>query len=96
MPVHHLMIGTWTPPGAIFTVAFDDEKLTLELVKRTEIPHDEPISWMSFDVSPMAVYGRLIDLDVPGIVPERPHVVAEQEHVGSDIVSGPILRVRHG
>lgn len=51
MPVHHLMIGTWTPPGAIFTVAFDDEKLTLELVKRTEIPHDEPISWMTFDVS---------------------------------------------
>ncbi|CRK16786.1 hypothetical protein BN1708_011838 [Verticillium longisporum] len=49
MPVHHLMIGTWTPPGAIFTVAFDDEKLTLELVKRTEIPQDEPISWMTFD-----------------------------------------------
>ncbi len=46
------MIGTWTPPGAIFTVAFDDEKLTLELAKRTEIPHDEPISWMTFDVSP--------------------------------------------
>lgn len=51
MPIHHLMVGTWTPPGAIFTVAFDDEKLTLELVKRTEIPHDEPISWMTFDVS---------------------------------------------
>lgn len=51
MPLHHLMIGTWTPPGAIFTVAFDDEKLTLELVKRTEIPHDEPISWMTFDAS---------------------------------------------
>ena len=32
-------------------MAFDDEKLTLELVKRTEIPHDEPISWMTFDVS---------------------------------------------
>lgn len=50
MPLHHLMIGTWTPPGAIFTVQFDDEKLTLELVKRTAIPHDEPISWMAFDV----------------------------------------------
>lgn len=49
--LHHLMIGTWTPPGAIFTVAFDDEKLTLELVKRTEIPKDEPISWMTFDAS---------------------------------------------
>jgi carboxy-cis,cis-muconate cyclase len=50
MPLHNLMIGTWTPPGAIFTVQFDDEALTLTLVKRTEIPHDEPISWMSFDV----------------------------------------------
>lgn len=50
MPLHHLMIGTWTPPGAIFTVQFDDEALTLKLVKRTEIPHDEPISWMAFDV----------------------------------------------
>jgi hypothetical protein len=45
------MIGTWTPPGAIFTVQFDDEKLTLKLIKRTEIPQDEPISWMTFDVS---------------------------------------------
>jgi len=44
------MCGTWTPPGAIFTVVFDDENLTLELVKRTEIPYDEPISWMTFDV----------------------------------------------
>lgn len=51
MPVHHLMVGTWTPPGAIFTFAFDDEALTLELVKRTEIPHDEAISWMTFSAS---------------------------------------------
>lgn len=51
MPIHHLMCGTWTPPGAIFTVAFDDEKLTCEVVKRTEIPKDEPISWMTFSVS---------------------------------------------
>jgi hypothetical protein len=49
--LHHLMIGTWTRPGAIFTVVFDDDKLTLELAKRTEIPHDEPISWMTFNVS---------------------------------------------
>ena len=48
---HHLMVGTWTPPGAIFTVQFDDQTLELKLVKRTEIPHDEPISWMTFDVS---------------------------------------------
>lgn len=51
MGLHHLMIGTWTPPGAIFTVQFDDEKLELKLIKRTEIPKDEPISWMAFDVS---------------------------------------------
>jgi carboxy-cis,cis-muconate cyclase len=44
------MIGTWTPPGVIITVAFDDETLKLELVKKTEIPKDEPISWMAFDV----------------------------------------------
>jgi carboxy-cis,cis-muconate cyclase len=49
--VHHLMVGTWTPPGAIFTFAFNEETLELKLVKRTEIPQDEPISWMSFDVS---------------------------------------------
>lgn len=47
------MIGTWTPPGVIITVAFDDETLSLELVKKTEIPEDEPISWMAFDVRMM-------------------------------------------
>lgn len=49
--LHHLMVGTWTPPGAIFTFEFDDEKLSLKLIKKTSIPHDEPISWMTFDVS---------------------------------------------
>jgi len=49
--LHHLMVGTWTPPGAIFTFEFDDEKLSLRLIKRTPIPEDEPISWMTFDVS---------------------------------------------
>jgi hypothetical protein len=48
--LHHLMVGTWTPPGAIFTLQFDDEKLTLKLIKKTEIPHDEPISWITFSV----------------------------------------------
>ena len=57
MPLHHLMIGTWTPPGAIFTVQFDDEKLELKLIKRTEIPHDEPISWMNFDHARKNIYG---------------------------------------
>ncbi|KAF2157930.1 carboxy-cis,cis-muconate cyclase, partial [Myriangium duriaei CBS 260.36] len=55
--LHHLMIGTWTPPGAIFTVQFDDEALTLKLVKRTAIPHDEPISWMAFDHKKKNIYG---------------------------------------
>jgi carboxy-cis,cis-muconate cyclase len=50
MVKHHLMIGTWTPPGVIITVAFDTETLKLELVKKTVIPEDEPISWMAFDV----------------------------------------------
>jgi hypothetical protein len=49
--LHHLMVGTWTPPGAIFTFEFDDESLSLKLIKRTAIPEDEPISWMTFDVS---------------------------------------------
>jgi carboxy-cis,cis-muconate cyclase len=50
MPKHHLAVGTWTPPGAIFTFEFDDESLELKLIKRTEIPHDEPISWITFSV----------------------------------------------
>lgn len=50
MPKHHLMVGTWTRPGAIFTFEFDDEALTLKLIKRSEIPHHEPISWMTFSV----------------------------------------------
>jgi carboxy-cis,cis-muconate cyclase len=49
--IHHLMVGTWTPPGAIFTFEFNDETLTLKMIKKTEIPQDEPISWMTFDVS---------------------------------------------
>ncbi|KAF4122809.1 carboxy-cis,cis-muconate cyclase [Geosmithia morbida] len=57
MPIHHLMVGTWTPPGAIFTFAFDDETLRLELVKRTEIPTQEPISWMTFDHARKNIYG---------------------------------------
>lgn len=51
------MVGTWTPPGAIFTFAFDTEKLSLEMIKRTEIPKDEPISWMTFSHDRKAIYG---------------------------------------
>ncbi|KAM4063022.1 lactonase, 7-bladed beta-propeller domain-containing protein [Hirsutella rhossiliensis] len=57
MPVHHLMVGTWTPPGAIFAFAFDDAALTLRLVSRTAIPVDEPISWMTFSHDKKAIYG---------------------------------------
>jgi len=49
--LHHLMVGTWTRPGAIFTFGFDDTAMSLNLIKRTEIDHDEPISWMTFSVS---------------------------------------------
>ena len=52
------MIGTWTPPGVIITVSFDDETLKLELVKKTEIPEDEPISWMAFDVGNFVLHVR--------------------------------------
>ncbi|KAK2794680.1 hypothetical protein FQN50_009865 [Emmonsiellopsis sp. PD_5] len=51
------MIGTWTPPGNIYTVEFDDEQLTLRLVKKTSIPEDEPISWMTFDHAKKNIYG---------------------------------------
>ncbi len=53
MTKHHLMCGTWVKPGVIITVSFDTETLKLELVKKTAIEHDEPISWMSFDVGLM-------------------------------------------
>lgn len=59
MPTHHLIVGTWTPPGALFTFAFntDAPNPTLELVKRTEIPHDEPISWLTASHDRKALYG---------------------------------------
>lgn len=49
--LHHLMVGTWTRPGAIFSFEFDDESLALKLIKKITVIHDEPISWMTFDVS---------------------------------------------
>ncbi|KAF2086032.1 carboxy-cis,cis-muconate cyclase [Saccharata proteae CBS 121410] len=57
MPLHHLIVGTWTKPGAIFTFQFDDEALTLDLVNRADIPHDEPISWMTFNHDKKNIYG---------------------------------------
>ncbi|KAI1363416.1 3-carboxy-cis,cis-mucoante lactonizing enzyme [Xylaria arbuscula] len=80
MPIHHLMIGTWTPPGAIFTVAFDDEKLTLELVKRTEIPQDEPISWMTFDHAKKNIYGAAMKKWSSFAVKSPTEIVHEASH----------------
>ncbi|KAJ5096484.1 hypothetical protein NUU61_005840 [Penicillium alfredii] len=54
---HHLMVGTWTAPGRIYTVQFDDEALTLDLVKKTDIPEAEPISWMTFSHDKKTIYG---------------------------------------
>ncbi|MCJ1442006.1 MAG: hypothetical protein MMC23_002498 [Stictis urceolatum] len=54
---HHLLIGTWTPPGVVFTVAFDDEALTLELVERNPIPEHEPISWLTISHDKKTLYG---------------------------------------
>lgn len=55
--LHRLMVGTWTQPGNIYTIEFDDEALTLKLLKKTSIPHDEPISWMTFDHARKNIYG---------------------------------------
>ncbi|PHH58883.1 hypothetical protein CDD82_2625 [Ophiocordyceps australis] len=60
MPIHHLMVGTWTPPGYIFTVAFDDVALSLQLVQQTAIPQDEPISWMAFSHDKKNIYGAAL------------------------------------
>ncbi|PHH63885.1 hypothetical protein CDD81_5333 [Ophiocordyceps australis] len=60
MPIHHLMVGTWTPPGYIFTVAFDDVAHSLELVKQTAIPENEPISWMAFSHDKKNIYGAAL------------------------------------
>ncbi|POR38475.1 Carboxy-cis,cis-muconate cyclase [Tolypocladium paradoxum] len=80
MPVHHLMVGTWTPPGAIFTFAFDDEKLTLELVKRTAIPEDEPISWMTFDHAKKNIYGAAMKKWSSYAVESPTSIVHEASH----------------
>ncbi|KXJ89756.1 carboxy-cis,cis-muconate cyclase [Microdochium bolleyi] len=80
MPIHHLMVGTWTPPGAIFTFAFDDEKLTLELVKRTEIPKDEPISWMTFDHKKKNIYGAAMKKWNSFAVKSPTEIVHEASH----------------
>lgn len=79
------MIGTWTPPGAIFTVQFDDETLELRLVKRTEIPHDEPISWMAFDHAKKNLYGSAMKKWTSFAVKSPTDIVHEASHpIGGD------------
>lgn len=78
------MIGTWTPPGAIFTVQFDDEKLTLKVVKRTEIPHDEPISWMTFDHNKKNLYGAAMKKWASFAVKSPTDIVHEASHPMGD------------
>ncbi|KAK3394908.1 hypothetical protein B0H63DRAFT_62044 [Podospora didyma] len=85
MPFHHLMIGTWTPPGVIYTVQFDDEKLTLELVQKTYIPQDEPISWMTFDHSKKNLYGAAMKKWSSFAVKCPTEIVHEASHpIGGD------------
>ncbi|KAI7783365.1 3-carboxy-muconate cyclase [Diaporthe eres] len=85
MGLHHLMIGTWTPPGAIFTVQFDDEKLELKLIKRTEIPKDEPISWMTFDHQKKNLYGSAMKKWSSFAVKSPTEIIHEVSHpMGGD------------
>lgn len=79
------MIGTWTPPGAIFTVQFDDEKLELKLIKRTAIPENEPISWMAFDHTKKNLYGSAMKKWSSFAVKSPTEIVHEASHaMGSD------------
>ncbi|QKX57573.1 uncharacterized protein TRUGW13939_04691 [Talaromyces rugulosus] len=83
--LHHLMIGTWTPPGRIYTVAFDDEALTLTLLKKTEIPEDEPISWMTFDHAKKNIYGAAMKKWSSFAVRSPTDIVHEASHpMGGD------------
>jgi carboxy-cis,cis-muconate cyclase len=45
--VHHLFVGTFGA-ASLYTVAFDDEALTLELVKNSTASTGH--SWIAFDV----------------------------------------------
>ncbi|KAG4422654.1 hypothetical protein IFR04_004275 [Cadophora malorum] len=77
---HHLMVGTWTPPGAIFTFEFDDETLSLNMIKRTEINHDEPISWMTFDHAKKNIYGAAMKKWTSFSVKSPTEIVQEASH----------------
>ncbi|KUL84231.1 hypothetical protein ZTR_06928 [Talaromyces verruculosus] len=83
--IHHLMIGTWTPPGRIYTVAFNDQELTLKLVKKTMIPEDEPISWMTFDHAKKNIYGAAMKKWSSFSVRSPTEIVHEASHeMGGD------------
>ncbi|KAF2863539.1 3-carboxy-cis,cis-mucoante lactonizing enzyme [Piedraia hortae CBS 480.64] len=54
---YNLIVGTWTPPGALFIFTFDSVTHRLTLLKRTPIPHDEPISWLTPSHNRKNLYG---------------------------------------
>ncbi|MCJ1301056.1 hypothetical protein MMC08_003855 [Hypocenomyce scalaris] len=83
--LHHLMVGTWTPPGTIYTVEFNDETLSLKLVKKTGIPHDEPISWMTFDHAKKNIYGASMKTFSSYSVASSTEIVHHASHpIGGD------------
>ncbi|KAF2469481.1 3-carboxy-cis,cis-mucoante lactonizing enzyme [Lindgomyces ingoldianus] len=77
---HHLMVGTWTPPGIIVTVEFDDEALSLKVTKKTEIPQNEPISWMTFDHRRMNIYGASMKKWSSHVVTSPSEIVHSSSH----------------
>jgi hypothetical protein len=57
MPKHHLMVGTWENPGAIYVFEFDTDTRSLELIHSVDTPPGEAISWMCFSHDKKAIYG---------------------------------------
>lgn len=52
--LHHLFVGTFSN-SAVYTLEFDDEALTLQLVKKNSASTSH--SWIAFDHSKSNVYG---------------------------------------
>ncbi|KAF2398098.1 3-carboxy-cis,cis-mucoante lactonizing enzyme [Trichodelitschia bisporula] len=94
MPVHHLVTGSWTPPGALFTLSFDDETHELKLLKRTALPEDEPISWLTKDHIGRNLYGAALKRWNSLRVDSPTDIVHEGSHpIGGD-PSAPLSTTR--
>lgn len=52
---HELIVGTFGT-SFLYTVEFDDEALTLDLVANTSVPN--PNSWLNFNVSQRFTYNK--------------------------------------